>query len=87
MILTTLAAMADYANNGKYDHSATQAEILAKMQEMTAAGKLTAVEETLTIGSQTVKVRTSEGFAIAAEAIQNKTSEQIVAGEIIDLKV
>ena len=84
MILSTLAAMADYENNGKFDLGATQEEILAVINALSAAGKLNVVSEKLTIGSKIVMGRTAEVFSLAAEAVQNKTSEQIIADDIIN---
>jgi hypothetical protein len=86
MILSTLAAMADYANNKKFDLGATQEEILATINQLAADGKLTVVSEKLTIGSKVVMGRTGQVFALAAEAVQNKTSEQVISDDVINFQ-
>ena len=86
MILSTLAAMADYADDGKFDLDVSQADILTKIQALNSTGNFPLVAEKLTIGNKVVMVRTAEALQLACHAVLNKTPQQTVQDDIINLQ-
>lgn len=86
MILSTLAAMADYADDGKFDFDVSEADILTKIRALNATGNFPIITEKLTIGNKVVMTRTDQALKLHCHAVLNKTPQQNVADDVIDLQ-
>ena len=73
MIFETLAAMADYNDNKKFDNSPNVAYDKATMLALSVAGKLTLKSETLTVGSKTLNNSESDKYKFFVDGIMNRT--------------
>jgi hypothetical protein len=94
MIYETLAAMADYSGNEKFDFTSTTTEAKAVLDDLrdgntgglvdfaTASGSLTMANEVLTIGSRTI---TNDKTAVMDDYIvgmQDKTPRKVLEDNI-----
>ena len=76
MIFDTLAAMADYRNNLKFDLTATTAECKTEMLLKNAAGQFTMKDETLTVDGRTVTVNDANKLQYILRGLLVKTPLQ-----------
>ena len=85
MIFDTIAAMADYNNDKKFDANATQAQCKTVMTTKNSAGLLTLGSGTITVDSQTAKTLSdSDKFAIFTHAMLNKTPRALIESDMSD---
>jgi len=83
MIFDTLAAMADYNNNNKFDTSATQEECKTVLENKNSAGLLTLADGTVRVDSLAAKtVSDADKYAIFAYAILNKTPRSSIEADL-----
>lgn len=78
MIYDTLAAIADYNNNHRFDNDASVYEIKEEMDTLAEAGKMTNSDDVFTMNLSSGKTRYTMGLKTYAEsffidAIQHRT--------------
>lgn len=78
MIFSTLAAMADYNDDVKFNQSPNAAYDKTTMEAKNTAGALTLTTETLTIGNRTIVVSDSDKFSVFVDGLINRTPFSVV---------
>jgi len=81
MIFDTIAALADYLNNGKFDNSATKAQCEESVRNL-----LTTNHETLTVGERILLNNELEKFGVFSYEIQYRTPRSEYESEVSNLE-
>lgn len=82
MILDTLAAIADYTENNKFDSGASVAECKTAITTKNTNGLLTTKEETLTIPGGTKTVSDSDKYKHILHGMLHRTPLQTLNSDI-----
>ena len=82
MIFDTLAAMADYRDNHKFDFTATTANCKSELVLKNDAGSLTLKTETLSVDGITKTVADKDKFKYLMEGMLKKTPLQTINADI-----
>ena len=86
MIHSTLAAMADYSDDGKFDFDVSSAAVLAKIKELNATGNFPYIEEKLTVGNKIVMAHVARKLQLVADGVLAKTPMGTIYDDVTNLQ-
>lgn len=84
MIFETLAAIAEWNNNLKFDNNATREQCETTQTDLHDAGKLPLMTETLTWDSDSKTVSEATKYSHYIYAIQKKTPRSVIESDLTD---